>query len=328
MTRAVHILLRSVLFLTFLVLVDRGLGGLLAGIVASTEAGKRTDPLAALRDEDPEFLILGNSRARCHYNPRFFESAFGMRVFNAGCEGQLMPYTRGMLDLALKECNPRICLIDVDPKSLLHDAGGYGGVALLAGHLHRSSVVEALLGEVGPSARLRYLSSAARYNRVAPELLANLVWSGRTCHGYTGITRTASLEQLEHAVAPGGTVAPPSPRMLAMLEECVRAAEASGAWVALAGSPYWRKGFMPDPRYRPAMKEVDALAERLGVPFLETTQQDNLAFRDPTLFADDYHLNRRGANVYSALVAEWLRRVYMRSDIESLLRHGSFKTGK
>lgn len=320
MTRAGLILLRSVLFLAFLVAFDRCLGGVLSAILHTTDVGKRTDLLAPVKEAQPEFLIVGNSRARCHYNPKFFESIMRMRTYNAGCEGQLMPYTRAMIDLALQECRPRICLIDVDAEALLHDATGYSGITVLAAHLDRSAVAEQLLSEAGPLKRMRFASTTARFNRVVPDLIANTVSPAKTAAGFFPLFQKASLERLDLAVVPhGAEVLSASPRMMAMLEECVRTLEASGVWVALASSPYWRKGFQPDPRYRTVLEEVASLAQRLGVPFIETNQQNAPAFRNPALFADDYHLNGQGANHYSGMVAEHVRRIYWERDIKTAL---------
>ncbi len=302
-------LLKAMLYAAMLVLVDRGVDFALTQALTKTELGRKTDPVVKARAVKANVIVLGTSRARRHYDVQVLREVLGTTVFNAGCDGQLLPYVRAAADLILQDYKPSLMIVNVEPSMLVEGRGGYARAAALASYFDESAVVRELLYATGPLARVRYLCRAHRHNQSAVELLANAVFTDRRKVGYEPILRVAPIAELEAQTrdVPTGVLAVDA-GLLAVLRELVESVQDAGVQVVLASAPCWRPDHRPDPRYVDIERAIATLAVEAGVEYVAIGQHNAPMFRNPSFFADAKHLNGPGARVFTTLLAHHLKK--------------------
>ena len=300
-------ILRSLGCLVFLGLIDIALGHALMGVLTQTKAGAQILPVAKVRAVQPKVVILGNSRAKGHYMTETFEQALGLSVLNAGNEGQTLSYIFVMVELILQHYQPELVLIEADPRLLTAPAGMHGAITRVAPYLNQSPVFQSILREAGPLWRIRYLSQAARFNAVAPDLFGWLIDGTHSSVGFDPIDGRITEEQsLERFYKEPGWDSEVNPQLVKLMEDTIDKLLQRGVSVFLACSPRWRPDSKLPPAHAAAIEAYRRLALAKGVNFQAMRQESVKYFRNPELFADPEHLNYRGARIFSRLLADKL----------------------
>lgn len=255
---------------------------------------------------DADIVILGHSRARHDYNPDVIADRLGTTAYNAGKNGQGLWYTLGMTDLLLRESNPTILIIDIDPQSIVFNRRQHDAIAFLATHIDRSPVIRELIYGQSTLERVKYLSHSFRFNSRLVQMLATAFGPIDSPDGFAPLTRRldpARDQDASESWGPGEW--PVDPELESILIRTIEAAHARGVRVVLVTAPVWNRTGTPDPRQPPLVERIDAIARTHRVPWLRVTAQTHPVYADPALFADGTHLNEVGADAFSALVAEW-----------------------
>lgn len=303
--------IKPVLFVLLLIGVDRGLSVFLANAFERVELGDAAALVNRARRVRADVVILGSSRAQRHYDPRILEEALHRSVYNAGCDGQFMPYTRGVTDLLLRDYAPKLMIVDVDPVMILHSQTYYDRIASLGPFVAESPVIREMIYRRGPLEPLKYALASFRYNSKILAMLSYPWARDRTIDGFL---------PLDGAMAPRGdadvgNAGPRKPQpepqadayLVELLRQSIRAARAADTKVVLVASPRWTSDGRNDPRTANLLAMFPEIAREEDVRYLAFTQDDTPAFRDPSLFADAAHLNRRGAELFTRLLGERLR---------------------
>lgn len=310
-TRAFRWIAAAAVFAGLSVLADRG----------AALAFERAMPWAARRggagdsgdatvyralEVDADIVILGHSRARHDYRPDVIANRLGTTVYNAGKNGQGLWYTLGMTDLLLRESDPTLLIIDIDPQSIVFNRRQHDAIAFLATHIDRSPVIRELIYRQSALERTKYLSHAFRFNSRLVQMLATAFGPADSPNGFTPLTRRldpARDKDASESWGPGEW--PVDPELESILIRTIETAHARGVRVLLVTAPVWNRTGTPDPRQPPLVERIDAVARAHQVPWLRVTAETDPAFADPALFADGTHLNEAGADAFSARVAEW-----------------------
>jgi lysophospholipase L1-like esterase len=94
--------------------------------------------------------------------------------------------------------------------------------------------------------------------------------------------------------------------LVGLLRDLVRASRNAGTRVALATSPQWAPPGADESDYDRLLAYLDAFAREEDVPFIQITRENTPLFRDPELFADPQHMNVKGSEIFSRMLAERL----------------------
>jgi hypothetical protein len=104
------------------------------------------------------------------------------------------------------------------------------------------------------------------------------------------------------STAPGRIVAEKLPKQREELINLTKRMQESGIVVIWVQTPEHLKSREIDPKYQ---EEVDSLARELNVPYLNyNTDRVSPVFEDVSLFIDWAHLNEKGAQTFSAILAQ------------------------
>lgn len=304
--------LTIVAFLILVVTVDRMLAALLDAGFRRIEIGQTGGMVNRALRSEADVIVLGSSRAWRHYDTTVLGDALGRSVYNAGCDGQGIPYMRGLVDLVLKRHTPELFIINIDANMLAERDRHLGRIPVLAPFMDESEVVREMIYRRAPFERLKYLSRSYRYNGKVAAILANHGRRDPSVNGYLPIEGcmdpTAPVDNepaSELAALPEA-----DPYFVELLRAMIRQAHDAGARVVLVTGPRWFGDGRIDPGRRHLISVVDAIASEEGVPYFKLTIEQEPVFQDPALYVNTSHLNRQGAALFSemlgARLGDWL----------------------
>lgn len=304
--------LRLLIFSLVLIALDRTIHMLLLAAMRQTEVGKESGGMVnKVRSTRAEVVVLGSSRANRHYDPEVLGKTLHATVYNAGCDGQGLPYMRGLADLVMKTYTPSLLLLNVDPSSVATGQVFFDRMVTLAPFMDESPVIRELIYSRGFFEPVKYLSRSFRFNGKVLPIIRNQ-GSKETMNGYRPLYETLKPTEHDTAAPPEGStrsqMLAANPRMVELLLQIIRSAEKAGTRVALATSPRWRADGKVDPAECNLLAFLNDLCLSEGVPYIVVTQENTPAFRSPILFADRDHLNAKGAKLFSQELADQLVR--------------------
>ena len=309
--RALGLVLAS---LGALVLLDRGVGLCLEQVLARVRGGQSGGQIvAALEHRDVDVLVFGSSRARRHVDPAVLERERGLRAFNAGAPGQTLAYARMLEALWLaRGGHARAFALQVDVGHLFVDTSARASV--FAPFYGESPVVDGILAGTSRLARWKLRSRAYRYNSVALPLVARWL-TGRAEQTADGFAPLRAHMSPERAGAVGPPWAPPPragggfaplPQAETWLRGFVRDARAAGVRCLIFLGPRFRGAYAPHPSEEIGRAALARWVEEEGGTFLPLDERQHPEFLDASLFADPGHLNARGAERLSVVLADAL----------------------
>ena len=257
-----------------------------------------------------DVVVFGTSRATCHVDPERVGATLGRSVYNAGANGQRIPYGRMLLHLMIDAgFDGPLVLLQAEPRGLFKPE--FERVKFMALFARHDALVFDTLQSLDPHFRVKMLSAVYPFNSNLPSLLMHM---GATHQGDQYAPREG---QLTEPPRPSDwfeldlpAVDAPDPRAMALYREFVAEARAHGIDVFMFTGPWYRDGGV-SPRYRLAQEFFENLAaENDGVVY-EALMEDELSeLLDGAYFADPSHLNREGAEIFSDHLAARVLRAY------------------
>lgn len=242
-------------------------------------------------------LFMGSSRSLHHYVPSIFEGRLGQGCFNAADWGiKNIYYQYGLLSNILSRYTPQLIVLEVHPCDWLqYPLSGKERAGSLAPYCGMSEGCDEMLRLTGKYWPYR-LSHVYRYAGSLPNLVAGRLGTmDRKLKGWKPLdgafdTATLQTEGFDFAV---------DEERLLLLERFIEKCQEHGIRLILAVSPM----------YSCSAKDVFAtprqLAEKHGIGFLDHYRDERFVGHEE-LFFDFGHLNRKGAELYSSIVAEEL----------------------
>jgi hypothetical protein len=291
--------------------------------------GRAIDKLQYAERHCPELLILGNSRADNAFDPKTLLAAgttFRPRsAFNLGLPGADTRVLAGVLDRlvqagCLRPEGVRQAVIVLD-EALLQPVDALGQDVFLAdrarmladGQWH--DAFRASLRLYGFSANLRQLREPASLQRLVAALEGSVDPVGGAAEQHLGYR--AGFGGLQDAGAAAaqeaGRAAPPSAANIGHFWRILGALQRAGVRVAIVYPPLLGREVLYRTGTRPEAAPYRRLAVELAERGLPVISLDEAAQRIGSEFVNPGHLNDRGAQRYTRLLAQALDRVWATS---------------
>ena len=292
-------------FLLGALAVDRAIGGALTSALRRVDTGQAIGLAnAALKHRDAEIIIFGNSRARHGLMPSVLTEQTSCSAYNAGLNGQGLYYHRMLEALLLSEgTSAKLFVLLADPGTLMFS---HRERALnMTPFVDDDETVDTLVRQITRFSGVKLLSRAYRFNGTALAILGNLARPERSStDGYVPLTRHKPREgRLERAeVVPSAIRAEVQPDLVGLVRDFVETAQDHGIDVVLLEGPALRR-LIEDAPARAALRRV--AADR-SVPLLTIDEENREEFLDRSLYSGKTHLNPKGAELFSSLLAEGL----------------------
>lgn len=242
---------------------------------------------------DQEILILGSSRAKFHYNPEILTDSTGMSCFNCGRNGMGIFYCYGYWKMLSKRYLPKVILYDYTTFDVeLDDRSAY-----IAQMLPYSSDpdVYAFIKDVDKVEAIKSRSHLYRYNSLFLQLIMGFFTSDDLDNGFL-----PHKGELTHIMKRNYDRKVDSLK-IAYLKNFVADVKSKGVKLVFFNSPFYDGAHMKLP------EELSKCFEKNGVDFYDN--QDLEGFTgNKKLFFDVRHLNDQGADAYTKIVVDQLRK--------------------
>jgi len=296
------------LFVALLVAADQVVGRGLDALYRRCTTGETGGLINDVLRRQVDVLVLGSSRAQHHVVPRILKRKLGLSAYNAGLDGQDLLYAVMLFDVwTAKHGAPKLVLLQVDPWSFRRSATELQRADIFAPFVSRSAEVRAVLALRGRYEPLKLLSYSYRFNGKVLAILKNaLVRPNDAFDGYEGIpgamTSGADVPASEDAMELATRGQPPWDRKLALFGQLAAYCRQNGTRLILFHSPRYSTDA---PRLRAWDEELAALLKGYpDVDYIDGETQFARAFTGKSeLFHDATHLNARGAELFTSLLA-------------------------
>jgi len=308
---------RVIVFAVLVVLMDRGLGSVLARIQRQSFTGDHGGLLNYALTQEPQVLVLGSSRAQFHIMPSVLTKELGLTAYNAGLKGQDFLYSVMLYDLwKRRRPPPKILVLTIDIESLIPRETEINAAHIVAVYLDESPLVREILYSGSPFKRFQYLSSTYRFNGAVLSLAKHAF--SRPPPSYDGFPVGAGVLDpakeigVLNALDQDRTAAemahvPFSPQKLGYLRALAEETARNGTRFFLVHTPIFRQD---EAAHRVWVGKLQAtLAGMPGVLFVDlciTTHPE--LFTRPELYYNLNHLNAAGAEILTRLLAEEIKK--------------------
>jgi hypothetical protein len=308
---------RVIVFAVLVVLMDRGLGSVLARIQRQSFTGDHGGLLNYALTQEPQVLVLGSSRAQFHIMPSVLTKELGLTAYNAGLKGQDFLYSVMLYDLwKRRRPPPKILVLTIDIESLIPRETEINAAHIVAVYLDESPLVREILYSGSPFKRFQYLSSTYRFNGAVLSLAKHAF--NRPPPSYDGFPVGAGVLDpakeigVLNALDQDRTAAemahvPFSPQKLGYLRALAEETARNGTRFFLVHTPIFRQD---EAAHRVWVGKLQAtLAGMPGVQFVDlciTTHPE--LFTRPELYYNLNHLNAAGAEILTRLLAEEIKK--------------------
>jgi hypothetical protein len=295
-----------ILFVAVLVGLDQALGMVLDVLYRRTTAGGSGGQINLALRQSPEILVLGNSRASAHISPSVLRSRLSASVFNAGTPGQDFLYAVMLLDLWTRSHHPPAAIIlNMDPRSLSRSEEELQRAGVFSAYFGDSQTVRRIMLMRGSFAHLKYLSYSYRFNGKVLPIIKNLVVKPDPAFdGYSPTADSPDVRSDPIAASAGREVAefPDWEVKLEYLRDLTQYCRENGTRLFLIIAPV----FAPDPIRAAWSVRMSRLATSFpGLELLDLSERTHpeLFAGQGQLYHDNLHLNAKGAEIFSTLLA-------------------------
>ncbi|WP_017259310.1 hypothetical protein [Pedobacter arcticus] len=155
---------KLILFAVIIFAVDWVLGLALEKLYFSLKKGQFAQNTYALDEASPDILVFGSSRAQHHYSSKILSENLGYSIYNAGRDGQFLPYYCAVQAVILERKTPKIIILDVNIWELGPNEQKYMKLAQLLPYVAEHPVLRNYTAKISKFENLKLISKTYPYN--------------------------------------------------------------------------------------------------------------------------------------------------------------------
>lgn len=289
--------IKTIVFIALFIAADYGIGLLFNTLekrVADYPIGNANAYLKAVNNIDEDIVIIGESRASCHFIPAVLEDSLNMTAINAATHGSSMTQQAAVIRMMLERHVPKLLLWEVNPMGLMDKwiDEELEGMMNLAPFYGEDSLSRNLICQRSEFEHIKMLFKSYRNNNKLTDYLIILLrgqyndpLKGYTRFPVTGKHPSKKIVTYEEDL---------SQEKLNLLKETLQYIQKKECTVVLVSSPQWGVSNLNETSQARAF---GALVDSLGIPYLNHRYDERFK-SDSTYYKDAYHLNEKGANAY------------------------------
>lgn len=295
-------LIKGLVFVVLLVVADQ-LCGMGFKLLNKTAGDKFAREEYMRHDMKADVVLLGSSRCTHHYMPSVLQDSLGMTVYNCGQRGNGIVYEYGRLQTIYVRYTPKIVIVDfIQGYDLdINDNNRY--LDFLKVDYGTNASVDSIFRVCDPLSPMKMCLQSYKYNSTLCDLLLNSILRNRGRFSKDGfMPLTGEIEVVE----PKRTESKPFEVDSIKLEYIRKMAREKKA-----GS---RMIFILSPSYsypnRQFVAIIENVAREYGVEFMNYSE-DKRFLGNGKLFSDGAHLNAKGAEEFSKILAGELKKTFL-----------------
>lgn len=264
-----------------------------------------------LKSSDFENIFIGSSRAESHFNPAIIKKETGITAYNMGMEGEFMPMIKGILQCYLeKNKAPERIFLNIDVHSYTGEIVVNRFPRFFA-YLSKKRLFKALQETDNrfwafkyipfysmPYFNTNYLNAALRgYTGIESEFDKTFI------NGYAPIPDNMNIHLDTANYTPFQSV--PQPAIFSNLDSIINICSANNIKLYFVFTPMYYKGFNAVTNGQQLTETFKSIALSHRITCLDYTA-DSIC-TNKNYFADPYHLNKTGSEVFTLKFARDIR---------------------
>ena len=242
-----------------------------------------------LFEKKSDVLIIGASQVKYGYDTEVFNNILNMKCHNAGWAGYGIPYYQTIIEENINRHKPKLVVIDIN-SPYLNGSYRYQNTKMKCWYVLSSSVKGWMDHNCTTIEKVKIKSNLYKYNRIPQQLIRTYNMKIQHPNGFEPlysvlnqktptITESFQLDSTE----------------LKMFEEIVSLTKKNNVTLIVSQAP----SFEYDAKFN--VWWADYLAQH-NITFLNHST-DTFYLKRPYLFSDKWHLNHKGAKIYSESLA-------------------------
>lgn len=295
------------LFFGIVAVVDYGFGLGCKWLQAQAKSGVERGIYQFAKVQTSDIIVMGSSRAHHSYVPGVINEITGMSAYNGGVDGNGIVLSNGLRHLIYERYVPEIILYDITPGFDITtnemDENNVRYCGYLRPYFFNEHIREVLCS-VDYWERFKNYSAMFRYNSSIIELLKDqFIFDSHIKDGYEPLGGFIKNERLENGNTGKsnmlmGDEASIDQLKMNTIESFISGVIDSDTRLIFIASP--RLGAVSSDLFNP-IKEVCC---RYNIEFWD--YYCDSVFQNPEYYADQVHLNEKGANAFSRCIAHRL----------------------
>jgi hypothetical protein len=300
--------LRLVVFLLVIYSLDLMIGSVLEFLFFKQKTGPNYQIIESITTNRADLVVLGNSRAQHHYNPRIISKKTGFSSVNAGLNGGYGVYLPTFqVDEISNNYKPKAIIVEIDPNALGFWKGNFDRLTVLLPFIDRypNAIDYILLRDNYQKVKL--YSKSYRYNSLIYNELMYSLFANKFNHVKSFIPISKKLSSKDSIASVNKIRNMSSPtmdiNMELILKKLINIAKYKNIKLIFVNSPIYNNTL--NDNYSIAGKKAIQIMNDNKISFWDYSN-DTSFFNKYYLFSDRLHLNNKGAELYSNIIAERL----------------------
>jgi hypothetical protein len=289
---------RVFLFVALIYILDFLAGAGLEWMFNNQKKGLFYRTSYGLERSTADLLIFGSSSASHHYVPKIISDGLHMSVYNQGRDSMETLYAAAILNGVLKRYSPRVIILNLTP-SELSTVDNYDKLSILLPYYKLHPEMRAIIRLRSKYESLKLLIKTYPYNSTILSLLSGLIGkSARPSQGgYVSLYNTMDISRKKLITFKEEPILD-SNRVKAF-ESFVLSCKKKGIALFVVFSPW----FYAKTDTTATITAATRFCNLFDIPvYNHILDPDFLGQND--LFADEGHLNHRGASKFSVIITE------------------------
>ena len=296
-------LLKKILIIAvFIFALDFSIGLVLRHFYFAQKMGTAHHITQCIEKTKADILIFGTSRAQHSYNPEIFEKSLGKSCYNVGQAGLNIFFTLAIQRCVLKRYTPEIMILEVFPIDLLAESKEeYNRLSYLLPYYSKHDELRDIINLRSPYEKFKMLSGIYPYNSLLLPLIYNNVFEMNYKYqkGYIPLEQTMNAAQKEKMNYKEIKI---DQNQLSAFESFITNARNAGCQLYVAISPLYTEA---NAAYATGLQTTLAVLAKHKIKLWDYSADPR--FNDVQFFKDPIHINDKGAQTYSAIVADRIK---------------------
>jgi len=301
----IRFLSKVLIFLIILISIDFLIGSFLKKFYFTQRSGWLYRTTFSLENTKADLLIFGASRANHHYKTNLYNQQLGISAYNTGRDGHGIFYHYAILQGVLKRYKPKVAIIDINRREFMQDKLSYEKLSSLLPYYDTHPELRSIIALKGPYEKLKLASRIYPYNSMVFQIAAGN-WSYNKQrknrydeNGYVPLFKTWKGQVVYDSTYHKYDI---DFVKLMYFKKFVKDCIDAGTKLYITVSPSYVKFNGEDP----SLLLIQKIAKKNNIPYCDFSK-DSVFFSNPSIYADESHLNDFGANMYSQMVISWMK---------------------
>ena len=290
--------------------LDFGMGSILEYFFFKTNEGDFGGRINQVLKSEADIVVLGSSRAEHHYIPEILSEYTGLRVQNAGFDGQSILFQYGLFCLIIGNFTPRIVVLDLTVFDIIDDNGVSLERLSILLPFKRNSCVRSIIVNRSIFEPLKLMSKTYAFNSMALSIIKFTLFpnveGSLKRSGYNPLFGKINLDtfrKTKRANMPSKNLRISKLKLNALLN-IINIAKEKNILLVFSQSPSWAK---IDKKELRSVREVfNGLIKSKKIAYIKIDRENYKGIDNMDYYKDPLHLNHRGAVLYSNIFAERL----------------------